>query len=148
MLRSPRPLRSDGICRLCLFTLFTLLLMWPSDLFAGQGRAPGVPLNGIVRDTTGLVLPGATVELSLAGATLTRSTVSAADGTFVFLDVRVGSYHLHVTFPGFDPIDQTLTVDTNAHPPQTVVMRPRPSIVNSTSRLFIGAHWCDRSQKE
>src|SRR5439155_22493765 len=78
---------------------------------------------GIVRDATGLVLPGATVEIGPTGATLTRSTVSAADGTFVFQDVRVGSYHLRVTFPAFEAFDQTLAVDANAHPPLIVSFR-------------------------
>ena len=69
------------------------------------------------------MLPGATVELGLAGAALTRSTVSAADGTFVFPDVRIGSYHLRVSFPGFEPFNRTLTVASSAHSPLVVVLQ-------------------------
>src|SRR5580704_12986175 len=69
---------------------------------AAQGRSHGVAISGSVRDTTGLVLPGATVELKPAEPALTRSTVSAADGTFVFPDVRAGRYRLLVRFPGFE----------------------------------------------
>ena len=87
----PEPSGCDRIRGLCLCTLSMWLLMFPSDLFAGQqGRVSGVSLSGVVHDTTGLVLPGAMVELGPAGAALARSTVSAADGTFVFLDIRVG----------------------------------------------------------
>jgi hypothetical protein len=90
---------------------------------ATQGRAPTVALSGIVRDTTGLVLPGATVELRRQGeATPTRSTVSAADGTFVLSDVRAGPYRLRVSFPEFDGFDQTLTLDAHSPRPLIVVL--------------------------
>jgi hypothetical protein len=70
----------------------------------------------MVHDATGLVLPGATVELGPVGTPVNRSTVSGGDGTFVFPDVTVGSYHLHVSLPSFEPLDQTVTVDANARP--------------------------------
>jgi len=113
----------DHIRGVWLCTLFASLLICPSNVIVAQGRATGVSLSGIVRDATGLVLPGATVELGPAGTTLTRSTVSAADGTFVFPDVRVGAFRLRVTLPAFEPFDQTLTVDMSAHPPLIVVLR-------------------------
>src|SRR5258708_40240709 len=79
---------------------------------AAQGRATTVSLPGVVRDTTGLVLPGATVELRRQGETAPgHSTVSAADGTFVFQDIGVGTYRLRVRFPAFHAFDQTLTLD-------------------------------------
>src|SRR5258708_443300 len=90
---------------------------------SAQGRATTVSLPGIVRDTTGLVLPGATVELRRqAEPTPTRSTVSAADGTFLFPDVSVGTYRLRVSFPEFGAFDQTLTLDANSPRPLIVVL--------------------------
>jgi len=70
-----------------LFGSFALLGIVPDDTQGVGNRqsraATGISLTGIVRDTTGLVLPGATVELGLPAAP-TRSTVSAADGTSSF----------------------------------------------------------------
>src|SRR5436190_13568868 len=117
------PLGCDQIRGVWLCTLFASLSIFPSEVLVAQGRATGASLSGIVRDATGLVLPGATVELGPTGATLTRSTVSAADGTFVFPDVRVGPYRLRVSLPAFEAFDQTVTVDANAHPVLIVVLR-------------------------
>src|ERR1700693_5141813 len=99
----PAARKAVGLVRL--ITPFALLLIIPTGGFAAQSRATGVPLSGIVRDTTGLVLPGAMVELGPAELALTRSTASAADGTFVFSDVRVGLYRLRVSFPDFESFD-------------------------------------------
>src|ERR1700687_4698689 len=99
----------------------SLLIVATGNLVA-QSRVPGVAFSGIVRDTTGLALPGATVELRLAEPALTRSTVSAADGTFEFPDVRVGPYRLLGGFPGFVSFDQTVRVDANSSRPLVVVL--------------------------
>ena len=105
-------------------TALAALLLFSTATFAAQGRSTGVSLSGVVRDSTGLVLPGATVDLAPVGGVLTRSTVSAADGTFVFPDLNVGAYRLHVSFPAFESLDQALTIDANAHPPLVVVLTP------------------------
>ena len=96
------------------------LIAWV-PLLAAQRAAPAGSIRGVVRDATGLVLPGATVELRLPGSTATRSAVSGADGTFDFLDVPVGTYRLVVTFPGFAPAEQRVTVDAQAHAPLLMV---------------------------
>ena len=106
-----------------LSALVSLLLVSASWAFAGQDRAAGMPLSGIVRDTTGLVLPGATVELGAPGASAPlRSTISASDGTFVFPDVVVGTYRLRVVLSSFTSFDRTFTVDANPSPPLVVVL--------------------------
>src|SRR4029450_9538261 len=99
VVHAPNSLDSDWTRGVCLTAFFACLLLSPPDLFAGQGRGMGASLSGIVRDSTGLVLPGATVEIGPTGAPLTQSTVSAADGTFVFPDGRVGSDHRGVAVP-------------------------------------------------
>ncbi|HEX7137445.1 MAG TPA: carboxypeptidase regulatory-like domain-containing protein [Vicinamibacterales bacterium] len=77
----------------------------------------------MVRDSTGLVLPGATVELGSAGDPIAaRSTASAADGTFAFPDVPVGRYRLRVTFPAFASVEQVLTVDGSLARPLMVIL--------------------------
>src|SRR5471032_2676122 len=109
--------------RLWFCLLLGSLLINARVVSAIQVRAIGTSLTGIVRDSTGLVLPGAIVELRAPGQpTLARSTVSAADGTFVFQDVSVGVYQLRVTFPEFESFDQTLAIDGNVRRPLVVVL--------------------------
>jgi hypothetical protein len=105
------------------WALLSSVLLGVTGASAAQGRVTTVSLSGIVRDTTGLVLPGATVELRRqAEPTPIRSTVSAADGTFLIPDVSVGAYRLRVSFPAFDVFDQTLTLDSNSPRPLIVVL--------------------------
>jgi hypothetical protein len=113
---------AKGVGHVWLCTSLALLLVVPTQVSATQGRAGGVSLAGIVRDSTGLVLPGATVELLRDEPTLRRSTVSAADGTFVFPDVMIGPCRLRVSFPEFESFDQALTVDADARRPLIVVL--------------------------
>jgi hypothetical protein len=112
----------------------------PPVAAAGQGRPTGASLSGIVRDSTGLVLPGATVELGPPGnAVPLRSTVSAADGTFAFPDVGLGTYRLRVVLPSFAAFDQALTVDSNARPLVVVLalsgLNEQVSVLATTSDL-------------
>ncbi|HEV8346504.1 MAG TPA: TonB-dependent receptor [Vicinamibacterales bacterium] len=57
-------------------------------------------IEGVVKDTSGAVLPGVTIEAkSAAGAAL--STVSDATGTFRFPSVQPGVYQVSATLAGF-----------------------------------------------
>ena len=103
--------------------LLTSLLLAPAAAAGGRAQAALASLNGVVRDSTGLVLPGATVELRpTAGSAPARSTVSAADGTFTFADVATGVYRLRISFPEFESFDQPVTVEANLRRPLVVVL--------------------------
>ena len=59
-------------------------------------------IAGVVRDASGGVLPGVTVEAaSRALIEGTRSTTSGANGTFQITDLRPGDYVVTLTLPGF-----------------------------------------------
>jgi len=83
-------------------TLATLImLLW---LF-GTGRAGAQvtsgSLSGVVHDSTGAVIPEATVVLTDEATTATRRTVSNSTGAFTFVAVPAGSYMLTINHPGF-----------------------------------------------
>ena len=59
-------------------------------------------ITGVVRDTSGAVLPGVTVEAaSPALIERVRSTVTDAQGRYRIVDLRPGSYSVSFALPGF-----------------------------------------------
>src|SRR5262245_16508882 len=62
---------------------------------------------GVVRDTTGAVMPGVTVEAS-SPVLIERIRVAVTDpqGRYAILDLRPGTYKVSFTLPGFRPVIQ------------------------------------------
>ena len=87
---------------------------------AGAALAPGAALaqdgavSGTVTDTTGLVLPGVTVEARGApgGPVLTAATDGA--GAFTIGGLEAGAYELTFTLPGFQTVVRTAAVGAGA----------------------------------
>ncbi|HEX9092633.1 MAG TPA: TonB-dependent receptor, partial [Coriobacteriia bacterium] len=67
-------------------------------------------VRGTVADTSGAVLPGATVTLTNVNTGYTRDVVTDGKGDFVFPVVDPGSYRVDVTLQGFRKYSQTLSV--------------------------------------
>ena len=76
--------------------LLTLSLVYPAAVLA-QGS-----ISGIVRDTSGAVLPGVTVEAaSPVLIEKARTAVTDGAGQYRIVDLRPGSYVVTFTLPGF-----------------------------------------------
>ena len=56
---------------------------------------------GTVKDPSGGLVPKAAVQLLNMGTSSVRSTVSASNGTYEFVNVDVGTYKLSIEAPGF-----------------------------------------------
>lgn len=81
------------------FAVLMVALLLASPLAAQELRGS---IEGVVKDTSGAVLPGVSVEAkSGSGAVLT--TVTDATGTFRFPAVAPGSYAVAFTLQGFQP---------------------------------------------
>lgn len=94
--------------------LLILLVCSIAQLFAQTGRE----VRGIVQDTTGNGVIGATVKLGRIGAvTDTMSTRTNFDGSFVFREVTTSQFTLTVSSLGYRPVvvrslnSEGLTVD-------------------------------------
>src|SRR5881628_979248 len=85
--------------RQILFSTFAALISL--TLFPTSARAQSA-IAGTVRDTSGAVLPGVTVEASSdALIEKTRSVVTNGQGQFTIVDLRPGVYSLAFSLPGF-----------------------------------------------
>ncbi len=58
---------------------------------------------GAVRDSSGGLVPGATVSLKNAATGITATTVTDQDGSYQFLNVRIGTYTVRAELQASQP---------------------------------------------
>jgi hypothetical protein len=79
--------------------VIAMVALLPSLAFA-QGT-----LTGVVRDASGGVLPGVTVEAASPALTeKVRTAVTDGSGQYRLIDLTPGTYSLTVTLPGFSTV--------------------------------------------
>src|SRR3954471_24483673 len=66
-----------------------------------SAQSPLGRLSGSVLDSSGAVLPGATVTLTNEGTAQAQTTTSNESGVFLFPQVPVGTYKLDVSLTSF-----------------------------------------------
>jgi hypothetical protein len=98
-LRVPRPKRR----RLALVAT-VLLLAWLTSSAVAQ--SPGAALDGVVLDSTGQRVPGATVDVRDAATNHHRTVVTDDHGGFGFVGLPPSAYDVRVTLDGFAPFAQ------------------------------------------
>src|SRR5215831_17913178 len=110
----------------CVSWLSVILLALASSAF-GQVSASGVTVSGVVVDTSGGVVPGAALELTLAaprtgGESSPRQTTTDGVGHFQFDHVTAGRYVVRAVLDGFDPASASLAVGTRSPSPLRLVL--------------------------
>jgi hypothetical protein len=95
----------------CLATLMMLLLL-PS-----QGSAQST-ISGIVKDVSGAVMSGVSVEASSEVLIeRVRTATTNGEGRYTIVDLRPGSYVVTVTMPGFATVKQRIELPANVAVP-------------------------------
>ena len=82
-------------------TLGSLLVLTSIGTAFAQTQITTGVIQGTVTDTTGAVLPGATVEARHTGTNLARTVPTDADGRYIFLQLPPGTYRVTFTLSGF-----------------------------------------------
>src|SRR2546430_91231 len=83
---------------LCVLSVFGSIVLG-SCLGFGQGAAASI--TGTVRDSSGAVLPGATVIAKQTDSGLTRTVISSENGAFSIELLPIGPYEITTILPGF-----------------------------------------------
>ena len=73
----------------------------------------GGEANGTVVDSSGAVVPGATVTLTNQGTNIQNTASTNNSGYFVFVNVQPGSYKLRVEKAGFKGVESSFVVAVN-----------------------------------
>ena len=91
--------------------LLTLCVVW----FAATGVAQTVrgSLDGIVRDPSGAIVPGAEMTLTHPETNRTRSTTTDGRGEFIFGPLSPGTYALTIERAGFEVGNHSFTLRLN-----------------------------------
>src|SRR5262245_8894872 len=82
-------------------------------VFTPTAQAQSV-FTGVVRDTTGAVLPGVTLEAtSPVLIEKLRTAVTDERGSFRIVDLRPGTYTLEFSLPGFNVVKREIELPSN-----------------------------------
>lgn len=114
-------------------------------LFGGEalGQSANATLTGVVKDTSGAVLPGATITARNVATNEVRTTVSNAEGLYRLTSVPRGTYEVKAELVGFKTVAQSdvlLTVGDTARVDfelsvgelsETITVTSRASLVNT-----------------
>src|SRR5262245_40590577 len=71
-------------------------------------------ITGTVKDTSGAVLPGATVTVANPAQAVTQTTLTNSDGVFVFPQLPPGTYTVSVELSGFKKTEKSEVILTTA----------------------------------
>jgi Carboxypeptidase regulatory-like domain len=128
---------------------FTFLLLCCTRMVRGQELA--ATLNGTVTDSTGAVIPRATVSVAESGVNgSTRTVQTNAQGNYTVTNLAPGSYTVTVTADGFKTyaatdvtlfVAQTRTVGAKLQPGnfnQTVTVEQNAVAVDTTTSALAG----------
>ena len=95
--------------------LMLLMILFSPMAFAQQS---GVNVTGsVVEQGSDTPIEQATVRLlNVKDSAMVRAVVSARNGSFTLKNVKKGSYLLHITFIGYDPLYQPLQITGKKNP--------------------------------
>jgi iron complex outermembrane recepter protein len=86
-----------------LFNFLNILII-STSISSAQGT---INISGTIRNQENEVLPGATIFVH----ELNRGTVSDSEGKYLIANIRKGTYHIHITYVGYESTSATIIID-------------------------------------
>src|SRR5665213_2060302 len=118
-----RPRQNTGVAAtgyLRVFILGILLAMAAAPIWA-QATAQ---IHGVVQDTSGSAIPGATVKATQTDTGLTRTVVTESDGGYILSSLPLGPYQIEATKEGFATFVQTgIVLQVNGDPSVPIALK-------------------------
>lgn len=93
--------------------LLVLSFSFGPMIIVGQAEPGGAVLAGTVLDPSGQAIPDVTLTLVDSITGVSRTAVSGRSGLYRLPDLPMGTYRLRVTYSGFAPYSQKVTVGVN-----------------------------------
>ena len=114
---------SISIRRISTFVLVGALVSAVSILVAAQSLGSAGTIQGKVVDSTGAVIPNATVDIKNPVTGFERTTATDSSGLFVFRSVPQNSYHLAANAQGFGVAQEDVDVRTSVPIDLTIMLK-------------------------
>jgi hypothetical protein len=111
----------NAVLGMSLLAVMGLVVNTTAPLAFGQTNTTG-DVAGLVADSSGAIVPGATLTLTSLATGAARSTTSNSSGEYRFSQLPPGRYSLSVTASGFEKSKQTLDVSQGAIAPANVAL--------------------------
>src|SRR5262249_53790339 len=93
-------------------------------LTLGAAWAQTAQIDGVVKDSSGLSIPGAAIKATQTATGVVRTATSGADGGYLLPNLPIGPYMLEVTKEGFNKyVQMGLVLEVNASPTIDVSMK-------------------------
>jgi outer membrane receptor protein involved in Fe transport len=94
-------------------------------------------IRGTVSDSSGAVVQAALVTVKSVETSLTRTTVTDPNGSYVLLELPIGSYRLEVTATGFHKyVQEGISLDVN----ETATVAVRLQVGSETQQVEVNAN--------
>lgn len=119
--------------------IFLALVFMFATLYTLADGSNAGPVRGTVSDSTGAVIPGATVRLSNAVSGLDRSISTDSTGQFVFPNIPYHPYRISVSANGFSPLTQSIEIRSTAGANLNLVLQ----IADASSTVIVEATGSD-----
>lgn len=98
-----------GLCASWSVTIFVLTALWVPSA-KGQVTYSAALLRGIVQDSTGAAVPGATVTITNDATKVSEKKTTDEMGRYIFNDLRPASYTVKVEAQGFKTVERSKVV--------------------------------------
>ena len=100
----------DTSFRRVIFAAFAICFSFSIPGLWAQSAGSAGTINGTVNDTTGAIVPGATITLANPVSGFSRTATSDQNGQYQFTNLPFNPYHLTVALKGFAPSAQDVQV--------------------------------------